>query len=107
MRVEGASVGYAVLLELARGEGTPAHVRRAAAKDLLEFGGHSAAGAAAAAADLKARKGLEEMTADELERLAVASAATLQQLRRQAGTIDITPDPPRVTPKVDDPTSLL
>jgi hypothetical protein len=104
LQTKGASVGLRVLLELAESPATPANVRRAAAKDLLGFGGHSEAVSAAAMAALGARKGLEDMNADELERLAAASAATLAQLRRQAAVIDVPPD---ITPEPPDPSSLL
>jgi len=110
LRTEGASVGLRVLLEIAEDTKAPSHVRRAAAKDLLGLGGHSEAVAAAQAAAEVQRKGLEDMTADELERVAAAAAATLAQLRRQSATVDVTPDPPdppEVTPALPDASSLL
>lgn len=107
LRTEGASVGVKVLLEIAQDRSAPQHVRRAAAKDLLGLGGHSEAVAAAQAAAEVQRKGLEDMTADELERVAAAAAATLAQLRRQSATIDVAPDPPAMPPGPPDASSLL
>lgn len=89
---EGAAVGLATLLEIAADKGAPAGARVQASKELLALAGHNAGQAAADAAKGATGAALQEMTADDLERLIAGASATLGQLRRQAATIDVAPD---------------
>ena len=104
IRTKGASTALKVLLEMVETEKTPAHTRLNAARELLALAGHSAAQAATDAAAGRTAAALQDMSADQLERMIAGAAATLHQLRRQATTIDVAPDPAPVPP---DPASLL
>ena len=85
-------------------DATPANARLGAAKELLALAGHSAAQAATDAAAGRTAAALQDMSADQLERMIAGAAATLHQLRRQASVVDVAPDPPPASP---DPASLL
>ncbi len=100
----GASVGLRVLRELAENLSTPSNTRLGAARELLALAGHSAAQAAADATKARAGAALQDMDADQLERMIAGAAATLQQLRRQASVVDVAPDK---APDAPDPASLL
>ena len=90
IRTTGASLGLKVLMDLARDVNVPATVRRQAARDLLGLAGHSEAVAAGDVASQGQRRGLGDLSADELARLQAAAAATLDQLRRPV--VDVTPE---------------
>ncbi|MFT8246364.1 transposase [Roseomonas sp. BN140053] len=99
LRTEGATLGVRVMMELA--EGRPytdekgdtqfriaAPVRFQAAKELLAFGGHSQAGAAAEVAGARRQENLHEMSADQLERQIAAAQAALEEARRQVAVLE-------------------
>lgn len=104
IRSDGASAALRTLLAMVEDPATPASARLGAAKELLALAGHSAAQAATDAAAGRATAALQDMSADQLERMIAGAAATLQQLRRQASVVDVAPDP---APAPPDPASLL
>jgi hypothetical protein len=104
IRTKGAAVGLQALVEIAKDPASPAGARVQASKELLALAGHSGAQAAADAAKARDAAALQDMSADQLERMIAGAAATLSQLRRQANTIDVAPDPAPASP---DPSTLL
>lgn len=104
IRSEGAGLALRVLLEMVERDTTPANVRLQAAKLLLETAGHSAAGAAADVARARDAAALQDLSADQLERMIAAARGTLDQLRRQVAVVDVTP---AVTPDSPEIASLF
>jgi hypothetical protein len=104
IKTHGASLALKTLLAMVESDATPANVRFQAASKLLALAGHAEAHAAADAAKAKAGEALQDMSADQLERMIAGAAATLHQLRRQVSVVDVAPDP---EPHPAPPASLL
>lgn len=104
IKTYGAAVGLQTLMAVAKDPASPAGARVQASKELLSLAGHSGAQAAADAAKARDAAALQDMSADQLERMIAGAAATLSQLRRQAQVVDVAPDPAPASP---DPATLL